>query len=168
MRRFDRTGANRRVHRHTFANLIHSNLRIPPTDYADLFKVTRSLTRKHPDLLRLFRLMVFAAHNRDDHAKNFSFVLDDQAGEWSLALAYDLTYCPGPGGEHTATILGEGRQPTREHCLKLAAQFDLKPRETSPIIEQVNPAIAGWPGFACQTDCTKKMPFTLGKTITAI
>jgi serine/threonine-protein kinase HipA len=170
VRRFDRASANRRVHMHSFANMIHTNFRIPATDYADLFKITQTLTRSHADVLRLFRLMVFnvAAHNRDDHAKNFAFVLDDQTGEWSLAPAYDLTYCPGPGGEHTATILGEGRQPTREHCLKLAARFDLKPRQTSPIIEQVNAAIAGWPAFADQADCTKKMTTTLGQTITTI
>ncbi len=106
VQRFDRLGAtanNRRVHMHTFANLIHANFRIPSTDYADLFKVTQALTRNHADLLRLFRLMLFniAAHNRDDHSKNFAFTLDDTTGEWAFAPAYDLTYSPGPGGEHT-------------------------------------------------------------------
>ena len=170
VRRFDRAEGNRRMHMHTFANLIHTNFRIPATDYADLFKVTHALTRNHADLLRLFRLMVFnvAGHNRDDHAKNFAFVLDDQTGEWSLAPAYDLTCCPGPGGEHTATILGEGQRPTREHCLKLGVQFDLKARETSPIIEQVNSAIARWPDFAGQANCTKKIIASVGKNITPI
>ena len=45
--------------------------------------------------------------------------------------ACDPTHSPGPGGEHTSTIPGEGRQPTRGHGLKLAAQFGLKPRGTS-------------------------------------
>lgn len=167
VQRFDRprnADGNRRIHMHTFANLIHANFRIPSTDYADLFKVTQALTRNHADLLRLFRLMLFniAAHNRDDHAKNFAFTLDDQTGEWSLAPAYDLTHSPGPGGEHTTTILGEGRQPTRDHCLKLATQFGLKPRETSPIIDQVNAAITRWPHFADQASCTKKIATTIG------
>lgn len=170
VRRFDRADGNRRIHMHTFANLIHANFRIPSTDYADLFKVAQALTRNHADLLRLFRLMLFniAAHNRDDHAKNFAFTLDDQTGEWSPAPAYDLTHCPGPGGEHTTTILGEGRQPTREHCLKLAAQFGLKPRETSPIIDQVNAATTRWPRFADEASCTKKVAATIGKLLTMI
>jgi serine/threonine-protein kinase HipA len=173
VRRFDRSGnaqSNRRIHMHTFANLIHVNFRIPSTDYADLFKVTKALTRNHADLLRLFRLMLFniAAHNRDDHAKNFAFTLDDRTGEWGLAPAYDLTHSPGPGGEHTTTILGEGRRPSREHCLKLAEQFGLKPRETNPIIEQVNAAMTRWPHFADRAGCTKKIVATIGKAISTI
>lgn len=58
--------------------LLHVNFRIPSADYSDLFKVTQALTRNHRDLLRLFRLMVFnvVAHHRDDHTKNFAFMLD--------------------------------------------------------------------------------------------
>lgn len=155
---------------HTFTNLIHANFRIPSTDYADLFKVTQALTRNHADLLRLFRRMLFnvAARNRDDLAKNFAYTLDDQTGEWSLAPAYDLVHSPGPGGEHTTTVLGEGRQPTRAHCLKLADQFGLKSSETHPIIDQVNAAITRWPYFADRAACTKKLASTIGKAIAAI
>ena len=37
--------------------------------------------------------MVFnvVASNRDDHTKNFSFLMDE-SGKWSLAPAYDLTF----------------------------------------------------------------------------
>jgi len=149
---------------HTFANLIHANFRIPSTDYADVFKITQSLTRNHADLLRAFRLMLFnvATHNRDDHAKNFAFTLDDQTGHWSLAPAYDLTFSPGPGGEHSSTVLGEGRRPLRGHCLKLAEQFGLKPRETSPIIEQVDAAVSRWQEFADEALCPKKIAAAIG------
>jgi serine/threonine-protein kinase HipA len=167
VQRFDRAEGNRRRHVHTYANLVHTNFRIPSTDYSDVFKVTWALTRNHGDVLRLFRLMAFniAAHNRDDHAKNFAFILDDQTGEWSLAPAYDLIYAPGPGGEHTTTVLGEGRQPTREHCLKLAAQVGLKPRAVTPLIDQVNAAINQWPYFADQACCARKVTTTIAKTL---
>jgi serine/threonine-protein kinase HipA len=167
VRRFDRATGNRRMHVHTFANLIHANFRIPSTDYADLFKVTRSLTRNHRDLLRLFRLMVFnvAAHNRDDHAKNFAFMLDDRTGEWSLAPAYDLTHAPGPGGEHSTTLLGEGRQPTAAHCLKLAEQAGIQPRELRPITDEVNAAIGRWRSFARQAECEKKITAAIARAI---
>jgi serine/threonine-protein kinase HipA len=164
VRRFDRADADRRIHMHTFANLIHTNFRIPATDYADVFKVTQALSRNHADMVRAFRLMLFnvVAHNRDDHAKNFAFLLDDRTGEWSLAPAYDLTYSPGPGGEHSSTVLGEGRRPLRSHCLKLAEQFGLKPRETSPIIDQVNAAVSRWPAFAEEAHCPKKIAAAIG------
>lgn len=157
VRRFDRGPGNRRFHIHTFGNLVHANFRIPSTDYADLMKVTLALTRSRTDLLRAFRRMAFniAAHVRDDHAKNFAFMMDG-AGEWSLSPAYDLSFAAGPGGEHTMAVLGEGRSPTREHVLRLATQFDIKPSESSGVIEQVNDAIANWPRFANEAACTKK------------
>jgi len=167
VRRFDRGPGNRRIHMHTFANLVHVNFRIPSTDYAHLFKVTRSLTRNHGDVLRLFRLMVFnvAAHNRDDHAKNFAYLLDDRTGEWSLAPAYDLTYAVGPGGEHTTTLLGEGRDPTREQCLKLAEQAEIRPHEAERIMDEVSDSVARWRGFADRARCTKKAVSTVGATL---
>ena len=165
--RFDRSTYNRRTHVHTFANLIHANFRIPATDYADLFKVTRSLTRNHSDVLRLFRLMVFnvATHNRDDHAKNFAFLFDDRTGEWSLSPAYDLTHSPGPGGEHTTTLLGEGRNPTIRHCLKLAEQAGVSSREARPIIGEVNDAVEKWRRFAERAMCPKRRAADISKAI---
>ena len=157
VRRFDRGPENRRSHVHTFGNLIHANFRIPSTDYADLMKVTLALTRSQADVLRVFRRMAFniAAHVRDDHAKNFAFVMDG-AGNWSLSPAYDLSFATGPGGEHTMTVLGEGRSPTREHALRLTTQFGVKPSEAADAIGQVNDAIANWPRFASAATCTKK------------
>ncbi|EKD50130.1 MAG: hypothetical protein ACD_62C00643G0003 [uncultured bacterium] len=60
-------------------------------------------------------------HNRDDHVKNFSYVMDDD-GRWKLSLAYDLCFSEGLGGEHFMTVMGEGRQIAREHILKLARE----------------------------------------------
>ncbi len=157
--RFDRAEGNRRVHAHTFGNLVHANFRIPSTDYTDLFRATQALTRNHADLLQLFRRMVFniAMHNRDDHAKNFGYTLSAITREWSLAPAYDLTHSPGPGGEHTTTVLGEGSRPTRAHCLGLADQFGLKRRDTSAVFEAVNAAVDRWARFADEAGCARKV-----------
>ncbi len=157
VRRFDRGPGNRRLHVHTFGNLIHANFRIPSIDYADLLKVTLALTRNHADVLRAFRRTAFniAAHVRDDHAKNFAFVMSN-AGEWSLSPAYDLSFAPGPGGEHMMAVLGEGRSPTREHLLQLARQCDVKPSDSAAVIDHVNGAIAKWPRFASEAACTRK------------
>lgn len=141
-KRFDRDG-NRRYHVHTFGNLIQSNFRIPSADYADLLKATSLLTRNHQDVLRMFRRMVFnvLAHNRDDHVKNFAFILNDTTGDWTLTPAYDLLYTPGPGGEHTMTIAGEGKNPNRTHMLQLAEQADVSQREANAIIDEVQAVV---------------------------
>nr|NJM04738.1 HipA domain-containing protein [Desulfobacula sp.] len=47
------------------------------------------------------------ANNRDDHVKNFAFMIDTKK-EWTLTPAYDLTFSKGPGGEHSMSIAGEG------------------------------------------------------------
>jgi serine/threonine-protein kinase HipA len=164
IKRFDRDG-NRRYHVHTFGNLIHSNFRIPSADYADLLKATSLLTRNHQDVLRAFRRMAFnvLAHNRDDHVKNFAFIMGDktgstgsrQAGDWALTPAYDLLFTPGPGGEHTMTIAGEGRNPTRPHMLKLAEQADVSRREADAIIAEVQAAVARWPDHAANAGVSK-------------
>jgi serine/threonine-protein kinase HipA len=62
----------------------------------------------------MYRLAVFnvLAHNRDDHAKNFSFLMDEN-GEWKLAPGYDLTFSSGPRGEQSTMVMGEGRNPDR-------------------------------------------------------
>jgi len=166
IKRFDRTAGNGRIHMHSFGNLIQANFRVPSTDYSDLFKVTQVLTRNHQDLLELFRRMVFnfVAHNRDDHAKNFAFLMDEQ-GQWSLSPAYDLTFSPGPGGEHSMTILGEGRTPTRSLCLQLAEQFGIKRRLALSVIDQVNEVVLCWPQYAQQAGCSKKVTLQVKKAI---
>jgi len=162
IRRFDRGSAgssqagNRRYHVHTFGNLIHSSFRIPSADYTDLLKVTSLLTRNHQDVLRAFRRMAFnvLAHNRDDHVKNFAFLLDDTTGDWTLTPAYDLLFTPGPGGEHTMTVAGEGRTPDRSHMLRLAEQADMSHREANAIIHEVQSAVSHWPTHAAEARLT--------------
>ena len=69
-------------------------------------------------------------------------------GDWRLAPAYDLTFAPGPGGEHYLDIEGEGRRPTKEHVRRLGRRHGLSERLIDEIVEQVTAAIAAWPAFA--------------------
>ncbi|MCW5204407.1 HipA domain-containing protein [Desulfobulbus sp. N2] len=61
------------------------------------------------------------AHNRDDYVKNFSFLLDDRTGKWSLAPAYDLTFADGPGGERPVkgVLPRTGRLPSWQGSMVL-------------------------------------------------
>lgn len=148
-RRFDRDG-QRRLHVHTFGNLIHADFRVPSSDYADLLKVTAHLTRNHGDVLRAYRLAAFnvAACNRDDHVKNFAYLLEDGSGDWSLSPAYDLTFSLGPGGEHSLTVAGEGRHPDAEDLARLAAGAGISRRAARAILDEVRAAVNHWPAHA--------------------
>jgi serine/threonine-protein kinase HipA len=148
VRRFDRQD-NRRVHTHTLGNLIHSNFRVPSCDYADFLKVVRILTKNHQDLRQAFRRMVFnvLTHNRADHVKNVSFCLNE-AGDWRLSPAYDLTFAPGPGGEHSMTVQGQGRTPGRSALLAVGRGEGLRDRDMAAMYEEVRAAVEQWPVLA--------------------
>jgi serine/threonine-protein kinase HipA len=153
-KRFDRAAGNRRLHLHTFGNLIHADFRVPGCDYADLLKATDILTRDHQDVLRAFRRMAFnvLAHNRDDHVKNFSYIMDPEAEacHWALGPAYDLTFATGPGGEHTTTVAGEGRDPGVEQMLRVAAPAGIDAKKAREIIDEVRCGISRWNELADQ------------------
>lgn len=167
-KRFDRDG-NRRLHMHTFGNLIHSNFRIPGCDYEQLMKTTRVLTKNQTDVASAFRLMVFniLAHNRDDHVKNVAFLLGPD-NEWRLAPAYDLTFTVGPGGEHTMTVAGEGREPKRAHIERIAEQAGLSKRRATEVIDQVKAAVCGWQSFADEAGLPKTASRRIGTALSEI
>ncbi len=137
------------MHTHTLGNLIHSNFRVPSCDYADFLKVVRILTKNHQDLPQAFRRMVFnvLTHNRADHVKNVSFCLNE-AGDWRLSPAYDLTFAPGPGGEHSMTVQGQGRTPGRSALLAVGRGEGLRDRDMAAMYEEVRAAVEQWPVLA--------------------
>lgn len=148
VKRFDRN-CNKRLHSHTFGNLIHSNFRIPSCDYDMFFRVINDLTKNYQDLLKGFKQMVFNifAYNRDDHVKNFSFIMNRE-GEWSLSPAYDLTFAEGPGGEHSMTVEGEGRSPSLENIHHLGKKSGLKKKDVTLIIDQIIQIVGNWSNYA--------------------
>jgi serine/threonine-protein kinase HipA len=152
--RFDRK-QNRRFHVQTFGNLIHSNFRVPGCDYEQLLKTTRVLTKNQTDVNAAFRQMVFniLTHNRDDHVKNFSFMLNEH-NEWRLTPAYDLTFAHGPGGEHTMTVAGEGR-PDRPHIMRVAENAGIAKTRANEIIDEVASARSDWLRFADEAGVRK-------------
>jgi serine/threonine-protein kinase HipA len=106
---------------HSLAGLLHANFQVPSVSYDDFFRVTRRLTRDQRELKKAVQRCVFniLMNNRDDHAKNLSFLLEAD-GSWRLAPPYDLSYCPGYKGEHFMDVAGVGVAPEREHVLKAA------------------------------------------------
>ncbi len=142
-RRFDRE-QGLRVPMHTLAGLLHSDFRVPGVGYLQLLRATRFITRDQREVDEAFRRAVFnvAFHNRDDHAKNFSFILDRDR-RWKLAPAYDLTLSEGPGGQHQMDVCGEGRLPSRTDLLRLANEGGVDPAQAVQILEQVSTVATG-------------------------
>src|SRR5574344_892761 len=146
IKRFDRIKDNR-LHIHSVAGLVHSDFRIPSLDYDDLLTLCFHLTKDINEVIKLYRVAVFNlfTHNRDDHAKNFSFLLDS-SNSWKLTPAYDLTYSFGVGVEHSTTYLNEGKNPKISHLKKLAKKHNIKEYET--IIDEIKSAVLKFSSFA--------------------
>jgi serine/threonine-protein kinase HipA len=146
--RFDRKGPTR-IHTHTLGGLLQLPHGYPALDYGDLLQVTRQLTRNEAAVAEMFRRACFNvfAHNRDDHCRNFSFLMDEQ-GRWAPSPAYDLTFAPGPGGEHTMLVAGEARAPGAAHLTALATRAEIK--NSARIIDEVRAATSRFKRFAEQ------------------
>ena len=116
-RRFDKNADGQRLHVATAAALLSVSINPPMMDYKTLLHLTGYLTQSHSAVEEMFRRMVFNVliENKDDHAKNFSFICDD--GIWRLAPAYDLLPFPeGYHGQHATSVLHHGN-PTDEDML---------------------------------------------------
>jgi len=166
IKRFDRNH-HQRLHMHTACGLLHSDFRFPALDYEDLVALTSTLTRDIREVEKLFRVAVFnvLAHNRDDHSKNFTYLMD-ATGEWRLSPAYDLTFSSGPGGEQSTTVMGEGKTPAREHLLSLAAEAGLKPGLAEEIIDQTRASISSWPQLAKEYGVSRENINLIGRALT--
>jgi serine/threonine-protein kinase HipA len=153
-KRFDRDG-DARIHMHSLGGLIHADHRSPSLDYDTVLRVTLALTRNIQDAERAYALACFnvLAHNRDDHVKNFSFLLNER-NEWIFAPAYDLVFSYGPGGEQSMLVMGEGRNPGTAQLQTLGKQHGIK--NAPEILAKVERAVANWPRYAELAEVSRK------------
>jgi serine/threonine-protein kinase HipA len=153
-KRFDRDG-DARIHLHSLGGLIHADHRSPSLDYDMVLRVALALTRNIQDAEKAYALACFnvLAHNRDDHVKNFSFLLNAR-NEWIFAPAYDLVFSYGPGGEQSMLVMGEGKNPGTAQIQALGKQHGMK--NAPEILAKVITAVANWPRYAKQADVSRK------------
>ncbi len=133
--RFDRSNQEK-IHMVSAGALLETNYRIPNLDYEILLKLTWLLTNDMEEVIRMFRLACFNvfSHNRDDHAKNFSFLYKD--GRWRLSPAYDLTWSSSFGGEHATTIHGNGKNPGPVDLQQAASSIGIPSKAAQTIIQK--------------------------------
>lgn len=138
-KRFDRMH-KQRIHMISAAALLETDYRQPNLDYHDLMKLTKIITKNNAsDIEQLFRVMCFNvfAHNRDDHAKNFSYLYDETTHHYRLSPAYDLTYSTTYYGEHTTSINGNGANPSKNDLLQVGLKAGMNKQTCVQIIDEI-------------------------------
>lgn len=129
-KRFDRV-EGRKVHQQTVNALTGFFGRNTDFSYENIFKIIEFLDIPYAGKVQLFRQMVFnvVTSNRDDHTKNFSFLMDEN-GSWSLSPAYDLTFPFDPHQSfiipHKMTINRKVKEINREDLVAVARKVGIR------------------------------------------
>ncbi len=142
VQRFDRTSGGK-VHVHTACGLLHASHRYSCLDYENLLKLTLALTRDAGQVEEMVRRMIFNVKggNRDDHSKNFSFLLAPDL-KWRLAPAYDLTPSGGINGEQTAMVNGKGRDIGDDDLICASQVVDVPEKRVRDMIAAVEDSLS--------------------------
>lgn len=144
VRRFDReTVGEKTIRRHmlTAAAILEIDWRTASLDYHTLMKLTKILSLgNEADMEQMYRRMCFNvfAHNRDDHAKNFSWIYDERMDCWHPSPAYDLTWSTTYFGEHTTTVDGNGKNPGMEEMIAVGKAAGITYKKCQLMAEEIH------------------------------
>jgi len=145
-KRFDRIG-NNKLHMLSAAGLLHDDYEHSTLDYGNLIYQAKKLTNNAQAAEQMFRRTVFnvLSHNRDDHSKNFAFLMDAK-GVWSLAPAYDLTFSSSSQGYHSTACAGNYVDPGRKELLELASELSINKAKVT--IDEIKGIVDRWTEYA--------------------
>jgi len=166
IQRFDRQ-KNIKILTHTLAGVLHADFKTPSSvDYVTFLRTVRVLTNDEQQVMTAFRQCVFNVvfNNRDDHPKNFSFLLNKK-NQWQLSPVYDLTFSHGPNGEHHMDICGEGRAPGLSDLIHLSEQVSLNKNKVKNIINEVSEVANQFKKMALKWPLRKKTIDQINKAI---
>ena len=144
-RRFDR-GPEGKVHMQSLLAMAGD-----VTSYEEAFDTMRKLDLGYKDFEQLYRRMVFnvLAGNIDDHARNFSFIMD-RTGRWSLAPAYDMVFSIDPSvlevqkGQFLS-ICGKRSEIKKEDLIYIGRYYDInRPGEVIETTQDVLSHLHGY------------------------
>lgn len=151
-RRFDRGPAGEKFHvlsLSAMANLDHTA--VGAHSYDQYLSTVTALGLRTDDLQQAFRRMVLnvVAANRDDHTKNFSFLLDPEVG-WTLAPAFDITHAYELDNhwirQHNLTVNGKTTGITVDDFEAIGERQSVPAYRR--VIREVCDAVDEWPTFA--------------------
>lgn len=165
IKRFDIDENGGRYHTQTFAALLGINFRDTFPDYTRLFRTTAELSLDKEQVIEVYRRMVFnyLGSNKDDHAKNFSFLMD-QTGGWRISPAYDLSYSSGEQGLHSMAASGKRRNLELGDFEKIASDFDIK--DWRKIVDITKEALGHWQKIAEKYKVPEKQIKIINERIT--
>jgi serine/threonine-protein kinase HipA len=152
-RRFDRGDGGERHHVLSLAAMANLDPRmVGAHSYDEYLQVISTLGIGEDGLDQGFRRMAFNVHavNRDDHTKNFAFLLRSGAAKWELSPAFDVTHTYRPSSRwtsrHNLSVNGKTDRIT------VADLYAVGDRNGVPgyrrIVREVSSAVAEWPSFA--------------------
>ncbi len=132
----------KRIHVHSAAGLLNADFRLPSLDYIELIKACHGVTRNIKEAEKIFRLMAFNVliGNKDDHAKNFSFIYQNE--KWECSPIYDVLPSSGFNGQHSTTIAGQGN-PTLKDIYEVAKLSSIDLKHAKLIYEEVADNLSG-------------------------
>ena len=153
-RRFDRLEDGGKLHMQSLGAIAHYDFNAAGAhSYEQALMVVRQLGLPMSDIEELFRRMAFnvVGRNQDDHVKNIAFLMD-QAGNWSLAPAYDMTFSFNPRGlwtgQHQMTLNGKRDGFTQDDFEACARTVSMKRGRAAAIVAEVVAAVSRWPDYA--------------------
>lgn len=162
-RRFDRHNGMR-VPMQSLAAFTGANYQLAGSmDYVNFLRATQVCTNDVREKQRAFERALFNIifHNRDDHPKNFAYLMS-ASGKWTLAPAYDVTWCDGPGGYHQMDVLGEALAIRREQIERLGMQeAELMAEQISALITRFADVASGFTARAKARFAREITPQTL-------
>lgn len=158
-RRVDRVDGNSKVHRLTFAGLVHAADEAPGAcSYEQVFQAMRELRLGQEALNEMYRRMLFniCARNQADDPRSVAFLMFAD-GQWQLAPASVFRLASSPRGLAPQQMSCNGKRDdfTLDDLLHAARAADVK----RPLLqlERVQDALARWPEFAAQAGLSEQL-----------
>jgi serine/threonine-protein kinase HipA len=150
--RFDRDEDGTRRHVLSLAALAHLDPRqVGAHSYDQYLEAVRHLGLGLDSLAQAYRRMVFnvVAVNRDDHAKNFAFLLSREGG-WELAPAFDVTHAYQANSQwtsrHNLRVNGKIEAITLEDLYAVGDRHEVP--GFKQVVRDVIEAVERWTEFA--------------------
>lgn len=152
VKRFDRVAGNR-LHVHTLSGILQTSPSNFSVSYENFAQVTNFLTQDIREFEQVFRIASFNifACNRDDHAKNVAFIMDEK-GSWRVAPAYDLTFFENRRYPEHKMTLNEKGLPKEPDLIAFGRKFGLRAERTKELVDQVRDAVSSFPELAKELD----------------
>jgi serine/threonine-protein kinase HipA len=168
-KRFDRE-SNKKIFIHSLSGITEKS-HMEPTglDYSHIADILKFLKADPSSLEEGFKRMVFNLLfcNRDDHAKNFSFMKKNH--QWSLTPAYDITYMEGFYGLHQMSFAGSvEKEHNYKDILKLSESYEVSKTKMDNILRKGIYAMNQFKDLAKQYELNDDLTFWIDERLQEI